>query len=298
MGRHCHCHHHCPHCHHCHHHHLHLHFLHHLHHLTTSTSTTSGLTIVFSVLLVYVGCCGVREAPRGSTLAAVGVIVVGVTLAACFGPHSNRGVTPADMSRLMARHAPLFCFAASGLPALLVLLPASRFGGARWREVLSSPLGSLTLALAAAAYGSVVQILFKAFATALVAFVQTGSWPYASGAEAALQNACAISSATGQIGFLNIAIGESPVTYAVPAYQSALLLGTLVLAGAVLGEFDALPHHALISFGGGCACVLLGLAGNALSLRRSGSGARADEKEEKTVVESAAAARVWGRADV
>ena len=69
-------------------------------------------------------------------------------------------------------------------------------------------------------------------------------------------------------------------------------------AGAVLGEFDALPHHALISFGGGCACVLLGLAGNALSLRRSGSGARADEKEEKTVVESAAAARVWGRADV
>ena len=164
--------------------------------------------------------------------------------------------------------------------------------------MLSSPLGSLTLALAAAAYGSVVQILFKAFATALVAFVRTGSWPYASGAEAALQNACAISSATGQIGFLNIAIGESPVTYAVPAYQSALLLGTLVLAGAVLGEFDALPHHALISFGGGCACVLLGLAGNALSLRRSGSGARADEKEEKTVVESAAAARVWGRADV
>ena len=113
--------------------------------------------------------------------------------------------------------------------------------------MLSSPLGSLTLALAAAAYGSVVQILFKAFATALVAFVQTGSWPYASGAEAALQNACAISSATGQIGFLNIAIGESPVTYAVPAYQSALLLGTLVLAGAVLGEFDALPHHALIA---------------------------------------------------
>ena len=111
MGRHCHCHHHCPHCHHCHHHHIHLHFLHHLHHLTTSTSTTSGLTIVFSVLLVYVGCCGVREAPRGSTLAAVGVIVVGVTLAACFGPHSNRGVTPADMSRLMARHAPLFGFA-------------------------------------------------------------------------------------------------------------------------------------------------------------------------------------------
>ena len=52
-----------------------------------------------------------REAPRGSTLAAVGVIVVGVTLAACFGPHSNRGVTPADMARLMARHAPLFGFA-------------------------------------------------------------------------------------------------------------------------------------------------------------------------------------------
>ena len=72
---------------------------------STSTSTTSGLTIVFSVLLVYVGCCGVREAPRGSTLAAVGVIVVGVTLAACFGPHSNRGVTPADMARLMATRA-------------------------------------------------------------------------------------------------------------------------------------------------------------------------------------------------
>ena len=48
---------------------------------------------------MYVGCCGVREAPRGSTLAAVGVIVVGVTLAACFGPHSHRGVTPADMAQ-------------------------------------------------------------------------------------------------------------------------------------------------------------------------------------------------------
>ena len=88
--------------------------------LALTLSPSTWLTIVFSVLLVYVGCCGVREAPRGSTLAAVGVIVVGVTLAACFGPHSNRGVTPADMARLMARHAPLFGFAADVTPHLAV----------------------------------------------------------------------------------------------------------------------------------------------------------------------------------
>ena len=57
------------------------------------------------------------------------------------------------------------------------------------------------------------------------------------------------SAATGQIGFLNVAIGESPVTYAVPAYQSALLLGTLVLAGAMLDEFDSLPAHSQVRLG-------------------------------------------------
>ena len=64
----------------------------------------AGLTIVFSVVLVGIGCFGVREKPSTFSVISVGLIVLGVTMAATFGPHEDRALRPADMQVILDGH--------------------------------------------------------------------------------------------------------------------------------------------------------------------------------------------------
>ena len=68
-----------------------------------------------------------------------------------------------------------------------------------------------------------------------------------------------------------MAIASSPVAYAVPAYQSALLLITLSLAGWLLDEFGRMEPLNFGLFTCGCGLVLVGIVLNAVALRRAAS---------------------------
>merc|ERR1711988_1899295 len=114
------------------------------------------------------------------------------------------------------------------------MIPLNRHRKQHMSRFFAHPLGALSVALLAALYGAVVQLLFKTASTALMHLAQTNMSPYPSGKAMAMQIGGALSCAFAQIGFLNTAIVSSPITYAVPAYQSALLLFTLVIAGSVL----------------------------------------------------------------
>lgn len=229
----------------------------------------AGLTIVFSVVLVGVGCFGVREVPSPMTMISVGVIVFGVTIAATFGPHEDKALRPADMQQILDERPGIFWAGITGLPAVALLQYVSARHEAALKAVLGNPVGSLLAAVAGAAYGGLTQLLFKTAATAVVSVVQTWSFPYPSGEAMAMQLSCAACCALAQVVFLNVAIGSSPVAYAVPAYQSALLLITLSLAGWLLDEFGRMEPLNYGLFTTGCGFVLLGIALNAVALRRA-----------------------------
>ena len=227
----------------------------------------AGLTIVFSVVLVGVGCFGVREKPSTFSVISVGLIVLGVTMAATFGPHEDRALRPADMQLILDEHPGILVLGFSGAPLVVLVALAQRQWEAASNTVLQSPMGSLSAALTGALFGGLTQLLFKTCATAVLQFFQAGGFPWGSLASMFLQLSCAASCAVGQVVFLNVAIASSPVAYAVPAYQSALLLITLSLAGWLLEEFAHMDplHYALFSMG--CGLVLLGIVFNAVALQ-------------------------------
>ena len=239
----------------------------------------AGLTIVFSVVLVGIGCFGVREKPSTFSVISVGLIVLGVTMAATFGPHEDRALRPADMQLILDEHPGILALGFSGAPLVLIVALAQRQWEATSKVVLQSPMGSLTAALTGALFGGLTQLLFKTCATAVLQFFQTGGFPWASMSSMCLQLCCAASCAVGQVVFLNVAIASSPVAYAVPAYQSALLLITLSLAGWLLEEFAHMDplHYAL--FTAGCGLVLLGIVFNAVALQASPK--EKDDDDEK-----------------
>lgn len=246
----------------------------------------AGLTIVFSVVLVGVGCFGVREVPSPMTMISVGVIVFGVTIAATFGPHEDKALRPADMQEILNKRPGIFWAGITGLPMVALLQYMSMWHEAALGAFLASPIGSLLAAVAGAMYGGLTQLLFKTAATAVVSFVQTWRFPYPSAESMAMQLTCAACTAIGQVVFLNVAIASSPVAYAVPAYQSALLLITLSLAGWLLDEFGRMEPLNFVLFNCGCGFVLAGIALNAVALRRA---AMAKERDLSLPVEEGTA---------
>ena len=152
-------------------------------------------------------------------------------------------------------------------------------------QLLASPMGSLLAALTGALYGGLTQLLFKTCATAAVQFVQTGGFPWPSVASMVQQLVCAVSCAVGQVVFLNVAIASSPVAYAVPAYQSALLLITLSLAGWLLEEFAHMDPLHYVLFSLGCGLVLLGIVFNAAALKAADKGEEGRAKEDEEAVD-------------
>ena len=127
------------------------------------------------------------------------------------------------------------------------------------------------------------------FAEAVLQFFQTGGNPWDSIGSMCLQLCCAASCAVGQVVFLNVAIASSPVAYAVPAYQSALLLITLTLAGWLLEEFAHMEPLHYVLFAVGCGLVLLGIVFNAVALQASPKEKDddADEKDDTLDLPSA-----------
>merc|ERR1719352_1629715 len=112
----------------------------------------AGLTIVFSVVLVGMGCFGVRETPTTFGVVSVGLIVFGVTMAATFGPHEDRALRPADMQLILDEHPGILALGYSGAPLVLFVALAQKQWEAGSKRVLSSPMGSLSAALTGALF--------------------------------------------------------------------------------------------------------------------------------------------------
>merc|ERR1719453_464396 len=101
----------------------------------------------------------------------------------------------------------------------------------------------------------------------MMQLVQTHLNPYPTAFMGTVQIAATVSCGCSQIGFLNSAIASSPVVYAVPAYQSTLLLFTLILAGTLLEEFHNMSILHFCVFVGGCGLVVVGIAINAIAIK-------------------------------
>lgn len=180
---------------------------------------------------------------------AVGIIALGVTVDSVFGPKANGDVSPRDLEAVFAGSPLVLFLCIVGGPLFLGFAAAmhtetTSLGCKQWAR---SPAGALTLAMGAALFGALMQVQFKAFASAVLSvlgalYAATPiALPYDSPAEGVRHIFCLLSTGLGQIGFLNISISVAPVTYSVPAYQASLLLCTLVMAGTVLGEYGSLP---------------------------------------------------------
>ena len=243
----------------------------------------SGLTIAVTFVIAYLGCCGVREQPSRSMLVAVVLVVCGVTICSIFGPKTDGEIYPQKLQVTFDTHPWLIVLCALGgflfgLFALLSYPPASlkdHLPGQTAVAAMRSWWGALTLAILAALFGALTQLQFKAVAAALFSAVRgLSSSPkeheklYSSTGEFFVQLLSLASSALAQIGFLKNAVSAAPVAYSVPAYQSALLVLTLVLSGWVLNEYDAMPWLHNLLFWVGVVLVVMGMLLNAWALVR------------------------------
>ena len=239
----------------------------------------AGLTIVVSFALASFGCCGVHEPPTKTATAAVILIVCGVTVCAVFGPKADGTITPRGLQEQFDQHPFLYVICSAGGPLFLAFYAFSVCRPAETRKALRTWMGALGLALAAAGFGSVTQLQFKALANAILTVLtaMTGEHRsysdikaiYPSSGVCFTQLCCVASTGLAQIGFLNFAISGAPVAYTVPAYQSALLVSTLVVSGCVLNEYSKEPALHLIIFWTAASVIILGMLLNAWGLARA-----------------------------
>jgi len=237
----------------------------------------AGLTIIVSFALATFGCCGVNEPLTRTGCAAVLLIVTGVTMCAVFGPKSDGELTPQDLMVSFDDDPALFYLCVIAGPSFIVYYAWSQCYKDDGRKCSRTWMGAAMLALMAALCGALTQLQFKALASAV--FEVISSWGndddadvsklYNTTGEFVLQLFCVGSSGVAQIGYLNMAITGAPVAYTVPAYQSILLLSTLLLSAVVLNEFPSLPRPHLVTFACGAAVIVLGMLLNAWGLART-----------------------------
>jgi len=244
----------------------------------------AGLTIVVSFLFATVGCCGVRETPTKTSMVAVVLITIGVTICSIVGPHDDGTLQPAQLQVTFDNHRWLFFLCIFGGFAFGIFTLVSIYVKETVQNATRTWAGALSLALCASLFGALTQLQFKALASAIMEAIRdlfdSGTTPlpmYKNAAELILQLVTVASSAVAQIGFLNYAISVAPVAYSVPAYQAGLLLATLLLSGWVLDEYLQLSFLNSLLFWAGAAIVAGGMLLNAWGLVRQ---AEANKKVE------------------
>jgi hypothetical protein len=237
----------------------------------------AGLTIVVSFALATLGCCGVSEPATKTAAAAVLLIVIGVTICSIFGPKTDGELSPSDLASSFKRFPVLFWACALATPFFILFYVWGQFFKEDSRKCVRSWMGAAILALAAAVTGALTQLQFKSLASAIFEVVKSLGSPdpsanssnlYDNTGEFVSQLLCVGSSGIAQIGFLNMAITGAPVAYTVPAYQSLLLLGTLLISAFVLDEFPSLSTGDTIAFSIGTSVIVIGMLLNAWGLAR------------------------------
>jgi hypothetical protein len=223
-----------------------------------------GCTIVFSTLLARCGALSDREAVHDSRWLAICVMLVGVTVVSIYGPHSGVEVTEENVYYLLGGRGFLLFAGGSTVAIACVSVVWCRGPG---EGPLPSTLVPL-LAYASASCGALSISALKVVALALRSLAE----PRAAGARnellaphSWLAAAALVVYAPLQLALLNSAIVQSPVSYAVPMYESLLIVLSIVAGGTFYREFDGMSAQATYGFVAGVAVTVGGVCLLALS---------------------------------
>ena len=203
----------------------------------------AGLTIVFSLALARSGVLSKREfLTKGKVLAAT-VTLLGITLVATFGPREEKPPTGAELLNELLT-PPFFC-----LLGMAYGTAALRLTGLVKHPALS--------AFAAACCGCIAQLATKLFAGTLGTLLSGGAAVLTTAPILAAELVALVGNSVLQLTLLNFTL-ESPLSLAVPLYQSLLLLVASAAGGIIFHEFDSCPTLGLYFIG--VLVSLLGLA--------------------------------------
>jgi len=220
----------------------------------------AGMTIVFSALLAASGLVsgGQKEVIGRLDALVIGIILLGVTTASLFGPRSPEGEPP-DMET-MASYFDNPPFVAFSLVSSVIILSfvLSQFlaAGRAWINQYAV-LKTFCTGFTAAGCGALSQMCLKIVSTALREKFN---------GRPALRSFAFFASLLGlavfaplQLVLLNRTLATSPLSYAVPLYQTMLIILTILAGGTFFLEFGSMDRLHGLLFTCGVLLATLGL---------------------------------------
>jgi hypothetical protein len=225
----------------------------------------AGCTIVFSTLLARCGALSDQESVHETRWAAIIVTLVGVTVVSIYGPHQGAEVNEDNVYFLLTSLGfELFAgLSTAAIVAVCVLWCAEPATVRKGRHIV--PL----LAYAAASCGALSLNFLKVLALAMRSAAEPSAEPRERNELLAPHCGLALlalaSYAPLQLALLNTALVHSPVSFAVPMYESLLIVLSIVAGGTFYREFDGMSAAATYGFGAGVLVTVCGLALLALS---------------------------------
>lgn len=227
----------------------------------------SGLTIVFATLLVQFGVLSERERVDWRRWAYICLVLLGVSTVSAVGPRASVAITETSMLRLLANPA-FTCFVVLNVPSIVAVLAF-----VACRAPAASPAAQLRatafIAYSAAACGSLSQCSVKVIATTLESLLNDEEGDEPGQIHTFISLACLLTFAPLQLYLLNIALARSPVSYAVPLYESLHIILAVAAGATLFLEFMDLSSGRVAGFAIGVATTLLGLGLLNLEHRRA-----------------------------
>jgi len=216
----------------------------------------AGLTIIFSTLLALSGWLSQKEQVDTRQWVSIAVIVAGVTCVSSAGPHSSQDVTEENIG-IHLLSEPFVIFACSSILGVVVSVIYWAFQDL-WKldHLRQSKAVVFLLAFGAASSGALSQLCLKEVSSALHSALQGQTFlqPHVLAVILGL-----LAFAPLQLVLLNSTLINSPVVFAVPLYESLLIIWTITAGGTFFGEFNQMPPEHLIIFCTGVLASILGL---------------------------------------
>ena len=240
----------------------------------TLVAPLTGVTIVFTSWLASTGVLFVKETLDVQDTISTGITLAGVTVTSIYGPHDSDVPDAVTAYKYFAQSDFLACCTfllvvlALGWGAMGVSVAAMLRGSrdpkpASQREAV---FRILLYAYTAALSGSMSMLLLKVIGSAIRARLEQGDLSDPSNylpivtPQWLMCLAGLAMCAVVQLGFLHRTLANSPVTYAVPTYQTLLTLLTILLGGIFFSEFQRMGVFQRLVFTAGVGCALFGIA--------------------------------------
>lgn len=210
----------------------------------------SGVTIVFSSLLAYSGCLGIKEDATFWQWVSIAIVCIGVAMISVYGPRTSQELTEstiqAHLFSVQFKVFAAFCVIAIGYSMLL------------WRfKEQPATFSVVAFAIGSSASGAVTQMSLKVLSNSLR--------DYFNGTHALVDLPTCIGVlgliifAPPQLLLLNSALVNSPLAFAVPLYQTLLILSTVAAGGIFFDEFASISADWLSAFFCGIMVAITGL---------------------------------------